>query len=309
MRPEVFVMTVAGRAKRKMSPRTRKQIIYGLLYILPSFVLMMTFNVIPIFLSLFFSFTKYNMASAPEWIGLENYAKLFSNRVLTEALSNTVKYVLITVPAQTVLALLIAVFIAERLNNAYGSLMRSIIFIPVIVSLIASATVWHIMYQPKGGLINQFIELLGGQAVNFLGKKDYALPSVAAVAIWKGTGYYMVIYYAGVMNVPQEVQEAAIVDGASPFQRFRYITLPILRPITYMIVTLGIIGSFQVFDLVYKMTGGGPGRSTYTVAYVIYTFAFQDKNYGYASAVAVCLLIVILLIHLVQTKLFKEKDA
>ena len=301
-------MTVAGRARRRVSPRTRRQIIIGLLYILPSFVLMMTFNVIPIFLSAFFSFTKYNMASPPEWIGLDNYARLFTNRVLTESLSNTVRYVLITVPAQTVLSLLIAVFIAEHMKTRYGSLMRSVIFIPVIVSLIASATVWNILYQPKGGLINQLLEFLGAQPVNFLGKKASALPSVAVVAIWKGTGYYMVIYYAGVMNIPTDVREAAIVDGATPVQRFFHITLPLLRPITYMIVTLGIIGSFQVFDLVYKMTGGGPGRSTYTVAYVIYTFAFQDKNYGYASAVAICLLVVILLIHLIQTVCFKEKD-
>ena len=277
-------MTTAPSATRKMSPRTRKQALIGAGYIAPSFILMMIFNVTPIFLSAYFSFTKYNMASPPVWIGLENYAKLFGNRVLTEALSNTVKYVLITVP------------------------MRSVIFIPVIVSLIASATVWNIMYQPKGGIINQFLNFLGLDSVNFLGKKANALPSVAAVAIWKGTGYYMVIYYAGVMNVPSDVREAAIVDGATPIQRFWYITLPILKPITYMIVTLGIIGSFQVFDLVYKMTGGGPGRSTYTVAYVIYTFAFQDKNYGYASAVAICLLIVILFIHLIQTLFFKEKD-
>ena len=302
-------MTAADSARRKYSPRTRRQIVIGLMYILPSFVLMMTFNVIPIFLSAFYSFTKYNMASPPVWIGLDNYGRLFNNRVLTEALSNTVRYVLITVPAQTVLSLLIAVFIAEHMKNRYGSLMRSVIFIPVIVSLIASATVWNIMYQPKGGLINQLLEMVGGEPMNFLGKKASALPSVAVVAIWKSTGYYMVIYYAGVMNVPADVREAAIVDGATPVQRFLHITLPILRPITYMIVTLGIIGSFQVFDLVYKMTGGGPGRSTYTVAYVIYTFAFQDKNFGYASAVAVCLLIVILLIHMVQTLLFKEKDA
>ena len=301
-------MTAASSVRRKYSPRTRRQIVIGLMYILPSFVLMMTFNVIPIFLSAFYSFTKYNMVSPPAWVGLDNYARLFNNRVLTEALSNTVRYVLITVPTQTVLSLLIAVFIAEHMKNRYGSLMRSVIFIPVIVSLIASATVWNIMYQPKGGLINQLLELLGGEPVNFLGKKASALPSVAAVAIWKSTGYYMVIYYAGVMNVPADVREAAIVDGATPVQRLLHITLPILRPITYMIVTLGIIGSFQVFDLVYKMTGGGPGRSTYTVAYVIYTFAFQDKNFGYASAVAICLLIVILLIHLVQTLLFKEKD-
>ena len=302
-------MSALPSVRTKASPRRRRQAMIGAAYIAPSFILMMIFNVVPIFLSIYFSFTKYNMAAPPQWIGLDNYAKLFSNRVLTEALRNTVKYVLITVPVQTVLSLLIAAFIAERMKNRYGSLMRSIIFIPVIVSLIASATVWNIMYQPKGGLINQFLNFLGFDSVNFLGKKANALPAVAVVAIWKNTGYYMVIYYAGVMNVPPDVREAAIVDGATPVQRFWYITLPILKPITYMIVTLGIIGSFQVFDLVYKMTGGGPGRSTYTVAYVIYTFAFQDKNYGYASAVAICLLIVILLIHMVQTLLFKEKDA
>ena len=292
-----------------MSPRTRRQALIGAGYIAPSFILMMIFNVTPIFLSAYFSFTKYNMALPPVWIGLDNYAKLFGNRVLSEALSNTVKYVLITVPAQTILSLLIAVFIAENMKNRYGSFMRSVIFIPVIVSLIASATVWNIMYQPKGGIINQFLNFLGFDSVNFLGKKANALPSVAAVAIWKGTGYYMVIYYAGVMNVPSDVREAAIVDGATPIQRFWYITLPILRPITYMIVTLGIIGSFQVFDLVYKMTGGGPGRATLTVAYMIYSYAIQDKRMGYACALAVGLLIVILLIHLIQTLFFKERDA
>lgn len=305
---EVLMSSIVPSARRKISPRRRKQAWIGAAYIAPSFVLMSIFNVFPIFLSIYYSFTKYNMASPPVWIGLENYAKMFSNRVLSEALVNTVRYVLITVPLQTMFSLLIAAFIAERMKNRYGSFLRSVIFIPVIVSLIASATVWNIMYQPKGGLINQILNAFGFDSVNFLGKKAMALPSVAAVAIWKGTGYYMVIYYAGIMNVPADVQEAAIVDGATPMQRFWHITLPILKPITYMIVTLGIIGSFQVFDLVYKMTGGGPGRSTYTVAYVIYTFAFQDKNYGYASAVAICLLIAILLIHLIQTLFFKEKE-
>ena len=292
----------------KRTARERKQAIIGAAYIAPSFILMAIFNVTPIFMSFFFSFTKYNMASAPEWIGLDNYVRLFNNKVLTEALSNTLRYVLMTVPMQTALSLFIAAFIAENLQNEYGSFLRSSIFIPVIVSLIASATVWNIMYQPKGGIINQVLNHFGFNSVNFLGKKAYALPSVSVVAIWKNTGYYMVIYYAGVMNVPVDIREAAIVDGATPIKRFWHITLPILKPITYMIITLGIISSFQVFDLVYKMTGGGPGRSTYTVAYVIYTFAFQDKNYGYASAVAICLLVFILLIHLVQTAVFKEDD-
>ena len=294
-------------ARRKKTPRARRQALIGMAYIAPSFVLLLIFNVIPIFLSFYFSFTQYNMAAEPVWLGFENYTKLLNNSVLRQSLENTVRYVLMTVPVQTVLALLLATFIAEHLQNRYGSFMRSTIFIPVIVSLIASATVWHILLQTNDGLINQFLALFGIDKVNFLGKA-FALRSVAAVAIWKNTGYYMVIYYAGIMNVPTELREAAIVDGATPVKRFWYITLPILKPITYMIVTLSVIGSFQVFDLVYKMTGGGPVRATYTVAYVIYTFAFQDKRFGYASAVAICLLIVILLIHMIQTLFFKEKD-
>ena len=301
-------MSVSAHARPRAVSRRRVQALIGSAYILPSFVLMFIFNVTPIFLSIFFSFTKYDMTSAPLWIGWDNYIKLSQNKYLGTVLLNTVQYVLITVPLQTILALLIAAFIAGQLKNRYGSFLRSVIFIPVIASLIASAAVWNVMYQPKGGLINQFLELLGFQSVNFLGKKATALPSVAAVAVWKSTGYYMVIYYAGIMNVPPDVQEAAIVDGASPLQRFWYITLPILKPITYMIVTLGIIGSFQVFDLVYKMTGGGPGRATLTVAYMIYSYAFQDKRIGYGAALAVCLLIVILLIHGIQDFFFKDKS-
>ncbi len=289
--------------------RYRRQALIGAAYILPSFVLMMTFSVVPIFMSLFYSFTKFNMVGSPTWIAFENYQKLFSNKALRDALMNTVWYVLMTVPLQTAFSLLIAAFLADRLQNRYGAFMRSVIFIPVIVSLIASATVWNILYDTNGGLINQFFALFGlEKPVNFLGSKKTALGSVAAVAIWKNTGYYMVIYYAGIMNISTEVKEASIVDGANAPQRFFRITLPILQPITYMIVTLGIIGSFQVFDLVYKMTGGGPGRSTYTIAYMIYSYAFQDKRIGYACALAVCLLIVILLIHAAQTLLFKEKD-
>ncbi len=288
--------------------RRRRQALIGVAYIAPSFILMSIFNVLSIFVSLYLAFCKYNMVGSPVWIGLENFQKLASNKSLRDALLNTVWYVLMTVPSQTLLSLIIAAFIAERLKNRYGSFLRSVIFIPVIISLIASATVWSIMYNTNGGLINQFLALFGVESVNFLGSKKTALASVAAVAVWKSTGYYMVIYYAGIMNMSAEIREAAIADGANAVQRFFYITLPILKPITYMIITLGIIGSFQVFDLVYKMTGGGPGRSTYTVAYMIYMYAFQDKRIGSACALAVGLLVVILIIHMLQTLLFKEKD-
>lgn len=288
--------------------RRQRQALYGALYILPSLVLIFTFSVIPIGMAIYYSFTKYNLVGTPEWIGLENYIKLASNSYLHAALRNTVTYVCITVPCQTIFALVIAAFLGDRLQNRYGGFLRSVMFIPVIASLIASATVWRVLYNANGGLINQFLALFGVAPVNWLGNKATALPAVAAVAIWKNTGYFLVIYYAGIMNISTEIREAAIVDGANGWQRFFRITIPILKPITYMVITLGIIWSFQVFDLVFKMTGGGPGRSTYTVAYVIYTYAFQDKRIGYACALAVCLLIVILVIHAVQNLFFKEKS-
>ena len=288
--------------------RQQRQALYGAIYILPSFLIIFIFSAVPIVMAIYFSFTKYNLVAAPEWIGLENYMKLASNSYLRAALSNTVSYVAITVPIQTALALSIAAFLGDKMQNKYGGFLRSVMFIPVIASLIASATVWRVMYESNGGIINQFLAVFGAQPVNWLGSRSTALGSVAAVAIWKNTGYFLVIYYAGVMNISVEIREAAIVDGANAWQRFFRITIPILKPITYMVVTLGIIWSFQVFDLVFKMTGGGPGRATYTVAYVIYTYAFQDKRIGYASALAVCLLILILLIHVIQNFFFKEKS-
>lgn len=289
--------------------RQKRQALYGALYIAPSFVLMMIFTFIPIFMTLFFSFTKYNLVAAPQWIGLENYQKLLTNSYLHQALKNTVQYVAVTVPCQTFLALVIAAFLAGWMRNRYGNLLRSMMFIPVVASLVASATVWNVIYESNGGLLNQLLEWLGMQPFNWLGRKSTALNCVAVVAVWKNAGYFLVIFYAGIMNISVDINEAACVDGATPIQRFFHITLPILQPITYMVVTLGIIWSFQVFDLVYKMTAGGPGRATYTVAYLIYSYAFQDKRIGYACALAVCLLIVILLIHMVENLFFKEKDA
>lgn len=288
--------------------RRKKQAVYGAVYILPSFLLMLAFTFIPIFMTIYFSFTKYNLGQPPAWIGLENYSKLISNSYLRQALINTVHYVAVTVPIQTMLALILAAFLSGRLRNRLGSTFHSMMFIPVVASMIASAAVWNVIYETNGGIINQILEFFGIPGYNWLGRKDSALNCVAVVAIWKNVGYFLVIFYAGIMNISIDINEAACVDGATPVQRFWYITLPILKPITYMVVTLGIIWSFQVFDLVYKMTAGGPGRATYTVAYLIYSYAFQDKRIGYGAALAVCLLIVILLIHGIQNLFFRNKE-
>ena len=287
--------------------RQKKQALYGAVYIMPSFVLMAIFTFIPIVMTIYFSFTKYNLGQPPQWIGLENYQKLVSNSYLRQSLLNTVQYVLVTVPLQTVISLMIASFLANRVRGRFSTIIRGMMFIPHIASMVACAAVWNAIYETNGGLLNQFLELIHVPGYNWLGRKNTALNCVAIVSVWKSLGYFLVIFYAGIMNISVDINEAACVGGATPLQRFFYITLPILRPITYMVITLGIIWSFQVFDLVYKMTAGGPGRATYTVAYLIYSYAFQDKRIGYGAALAVFLLVVILLIHGTQNLFFSDR--
>ena len=265
---------------------------------------------ITMIMAIVLAFLKWDgsWANPIEFVALDNFARLFHDKKFNQALINTVHYVAVTVPFQTILSLVIAAFLSSRLRNRLGNLIRSMMFVPVVASLVASASVWNVIYETNGGILNQLLEAVGIPGFNWLGRKSTALNCVAAVAIWKNVGYFLVIFYAGIMNISTDINEAALVDGATPIQRFWYITLPILKPITYMVVTLGIIWSFQVFDLVYKMTAGGPGRATYTVAYLIYSYAFKDRRIGYAAALAVCLLIVILIIHALQNLVFNDKD-
>ena len=289
------------------SRRTRRQAIYGMIYILPAFLVIMTFCILPIFMTLYYSFTDYNMYSPPVFSGLKNYLAAFQNKTFYAALVNTCKYVLVTAPAQVVLSLSIAAFIAEKLRDKYGSFMRSVMFIPQIVSGIAAASVWKSLFK-SDGILNTVIEVFGGNGLNWLGNKQLAFICVSIVSIWKSVGYFLVIYYAGIMGVPMEQHEAAVMDGATAWQRFRHITLPSVKPITYMVITLSVIWSFQTFDIIYQMTTGGPGTSTLTLAYMIYQQAFANKRMGFASALAVILLVLVLLINLIQDVFFKEKE-
>ena len=291
-----------------MSPLVRRQAAYGVAYITPGMLIILMFCIAPIFMTLYYSFTEYNLAQPPDWIALENYVKVLNNTQLRRAVVNTVIYVIITVPLQTLLAMFVANFLAEYLNNRYGRVLRSIIFIPTLASYVAAATVWTVILASRGGLLNEILGIFGVAPINWLGEPTLALICVSLVAVWKSAGYFTIIFYAGIMNISVDVREAALIDGASPRQRFWKITVPLLKPITYLNVTLGIIWSFQAFDIVYKLTGGGPFNGTTTIAYIIYTYAFQDFRIGYASAVAILLLLVILAVHLIQQHFFEGGD-
>jgi len=256
------------------------------------------------------SFTKYNIMQPAQWVGLANYERMLSDPYIWASLKNTALFTLITVPIQTILALLLAAVIAELFHNRFGNFIKSALFVPVIASSVLVGTLWSIILSPTG-VANDLIKTLGANPVNWLGGKSTALISICMATIWKNVGYFLVIYFAGIMDIPRSLYEAAQVDGATPIQRFFRITMPSLAPVTFLVVTLGTIWSFQVFDMVHTMTGGGPGLSTVTLVLTIYNTAFKEYNMGYASAIALLMFLFVMLISGAQKLILRggrERD-
>lgn len=285
------------------APRARKRVDFsGALYILPSFAILALVMIVPIVLSAYFSLTQYSVLDEPTFIGAENYTRLLADEGFKKAIGVTAVYTLLAVPAQTLLSLLIAHAVARTFRNRFGSLVRSALFIPVMSSMVLVGAVWRVFLGGDSGLLNQLLGVFGVPSVSWLGRPWLALVMVAVVTVWKNVGYFLVIYYAGIMEIPGELYEAASLDGATPAQQFRHITLPTLKPVTLLVVILGTIWSFQVFDLVYSLTGGGPGGATSTLVMAIYHAGFKNYQLGYASAMAIVLFVIVLLVSVIQRR-------
>lgn len=279
----------------------------GILYVLPSLVLLTVFYLIPLVMTGYYSFTDYSVLKAPSWIGIKNYKDMLADPFFRPAIRNTIVYTFLTVPVQTLISLWIASVIAGSFQNRFGRFLKSSLFVPVISSMVLVGTVWKFMLASRDGIVNYVLGMIGIERINWLGEYNLALISVCIVAIWKNVGYFLVIYYAGIMDIPTSLFEAAEVDGATKWQKLRYITIPYLKPITYLVVTLGTIWSFQVFDLVYTMTGGGPGTATVTMVMSIYQSGFKQYKMGYASAVSFVLFIIVVIVSIVQKKVLSDK--
>lgn len=282
---------------------------WGAVYVLPSFAILVLILLVPLALSFYYSFTDYSILDSPEPNGGQNYVRLVSDPAFKRALWTTLLYTIMVVPVQTFISMLIANAVARRFRGIFGSVVRSTLFIPVIASMLLVGAVWRAFLGSDAGVLNQFLGLFGVAPVNWLGRPALALVMVAVVTVWKNIGYFLVIYYAGVMDIPSERYEAAQIDGASAWQQFRYVTIPGLRPVTLLVVILGTIWSFQVFDLVYSLTGGGPGGATVTLVMEIYRVGFKNYELGYASAMAVVLFFIVLLISVIQRRLLAKEDA
>lgn len=277
---------------------------YG--YILPIGIIIVAFSVLPIIMSIFFSFTKYNIMQPPEFIGLENYKSLFTDKALMESIKNTIRFSVVTVPIQTILSLLLATWVVRGTSGRISNIVKGAFFIPVLSSMVLIGMVWKSLLNGDASPINQFLGLFGLNAANWLGSSKTALNTLMMIAVWKNVGYFMVLYIAALMDIPNSYYEAAKVDGSSTWRVLKDITVPLLKPTTIMIVFLGIIRSLQVFDLVYTLTGGGPGMSTMTVVMHAYNLNFKSFNSGYAMAVANVLFLIIAIISILQKTLLKR---
>jgi multiple sugar transport system permease protein len=271
----------------------------GYLFLLPNIVGFLVFSSLPVLATLAISTLDWDMIRRPTFVGVENYQKLLvEDATFRRVLVNTAYYVLGTVPTGMVLSLLLALAMNSSIRGI--TLFRAIFFIPVITSAVAVAMIWRWLFNSDYGLINAGLFALGLNGIPWLSSSAWAMPAVIIMATWKHVGYNMVIYLAGLQGIPPSLYEAASIDGASALQRFRHITLPLLTPTTFFILVISMISSFQVFDLAFILTAGGPGIATNTIVMYVYNQAFQFFHMGYAAAVAWVLFAIIFLITAAQ---------
>jgi multiple sugar transport system permease protein len=274
--------------------------------LLPSLIGMGAFYLLPVAASLVLSFAEWDLLTPIKWIGLDNYAAILNDGTMWQALRNTILFILGYLPSVVVLGLALALLLNRRLKGR--TIFRAIYFVPVVTSWVAVSLIWKWLLNPQYGLINYGLSLIGIKGPGWLFDPSWALPGVVLTSIWKDMGFVTVIYLAGLQEIPEHLFEAAALDGATPWQRFRTITWPMLAPTTFFVTTISLISSFQVFDQVWIMTQGGPAGATSTMVELIYKNAFSYSKMGYASAISWVLFLFIFTVTIAQNRLQKRLD-
>jgi multiple sugar transport system permease protein len=295
----------AERRNRRRGAARQGERIWAFNFLAPFIVGIAVFYYIAIAASSYFSLTRYNLLKPPRWLGLDNFRYLLGDEIFRKALWNTAKLTLIGVPLTIVLAVALGVALNSKIR--FRSTYRLAFFLPLVTMPVASAIVWRWLYAPDTGLFNQLLSPLGVDRVEWLSRPGTALWAVMAMEIWRQSGLFLLIVLAGLQSIPEVYYEAAIVDGATPWQRFRHVTLPLLSPSLFFLAVTGSIAAFQTFDAVIVLTPtGGPLNSTRTVVFDIYENAFESLRMGRAAAASLLLLAVILAVTVVQFRLQKR---
>ncbi len=304
---EDFKILIEGGAGNSitMTKRKVKNMAMAYLFLLPNLIGFLIFTLIPIVCSMGLSFMEWDSANPMVFVGFENFKRLWTDDTFKISLWNTVYYSVFTVPLTMAAALGLAIILNQKIKGI--NIFRTIFFFPHVASLVAIAVVWNLLFHPTLGPINNILRFLGvANPPGWTSSIDWAMPVIIIVSIWKSMGYYMILYLSGLQAIPRELYEAAKVDGANSFQRFKSITLPMLTPTTFFVSIMLTIACFKVFDLVSVMTNGGPGRATNVLVFNIYNTAFINYEFGYASAISMILFIIVLAITIVQFRAEKK---
>jgi multiple sugar transport system permease protein len=274
-------------------------------FILPNLIGFALFTLAPMAFALALSFMKWDGANPITFAGLKNFSKMLTNETFRISTFNTLYYVIGTVPATLVGSLLLAVLLNREFRGR--DFFRAAFFFPYVASIVAVSVVWNMMFHPAMGPVNNLLHALGVKSPPaWAASVKWAMPTVIGASIWRNVGYYMIIYLAALQGIPRELYEAARIDGASSWHAFRKVTVPLLTPATFFVTMMLTINCFKVFDLIYVMTGGGPGRATNVLVFTIYDSAFVSFEYGYSSAIAMALFLIVLAITLLQFRMEKK---
>lgn len=274
------------------------------LFILIPMLSMLVFLFIPMIVSLWWSLNDFSGITAAKFVGLGNYVELLTHdKVFIKSLVNTTFFVILGMGIGPLLGLITALMLNQ--NVRFRSFFRTAYYLPVMTSLVVVATIWVMLYN-RNGLFNTVLQSVGLPKVGWLGDPHVALISIVLASVWQGFGFETVIYLAALQSIPRELYEAAMIDGAGSWAQFRYITIPSLRPVMVFVYIIGIIGSYQVFDQVFVMTGGGPLYSTSTIVHYLF-IKFRDLRLGYASAIAYILFAILVIFSYLQMRLSRER--
>ncbi|WP_069998968.1 carbohydrate ABC transporter permease [Cellulosilyticum sp. I15G10I2] len=274
-------------------------------FLVPNLLGFLIFTFAPIIFSFGLSFVEWDSANPMVFVGLKNFAKLFTDETFKISLINTIYYAVGTVPLTMVASLGLAFILNQKLKGT--NFFRALFFFPHVASLVAVAVVWNMLLHPTVGPVNQMLMKLGIEnPPGWTSSITWAMPAIILVSVWKSMGYYMILYLAGLQGIPGELYEAAAVDGASGWEKFKYITLPMLTPTTFFVSIMLTIQCFKVFDMISVMTDGGPGRATNVLVYHIYNQAFTHYQFGYSSAISMVLFFVVIIITFIQFRAEKK---
>jgi len=282
-----------------------KRGLWGFIFVLPAFIFFAIFAFYPMINAFIISFTDYNLMTPPKFVWLENYVRMINDGRFKVVVSNTLIFVVGSTIPTVVISLVLALVLYRKFVGR--DLVRSLYFLPVVFSGVVVSIVWRLLYHPSG-LINSTLETFIGTSLNWITSRQIAPLALIILNVWQSMGYYMLIFIAGLQNIPSDFYDAAEVDGANNFQSFWHITFPLLKPTSLLVLVISIINFFQTFTYQYVMTKGGPSDATNVISLYIYHNAFQYQYMGYASAMSIVMFIFIMILTLIQFRFVSTED-